>query len=163
MSLPEDWIPRDYLSDDAFDDDPPLPPTPDRLWLVGMREGDESHRLYDVPATASFGDIARAFRVGSHGANSYGFDETETIEMVARKLDVIQGIAPGRVLFADAAGFKVRFSDPVSTDDYLLIEALFPEEEVMQAGLDGYISRWTGEGHPLAPLCGSDLLHLWWD
>jgi hypothetical protein len=163
MSLPKDWIPRGYLSHDAIYDDPPLSPNGERNWLIGLIEGDERHRIYDVPACASFGDIARAFRVGSHGANSYGYDESETIEMVAQKLDVNQGIALGRVVFADEAGYKVRFSKPISSDDYILIEALFPEDDAMQAGLESYISEWSGEGHPLAPLCGSDLLHLWWD
>jgi hypothetical protein len=163
MSLPEGWIPRDDVSYDAGDDDPPRCSGTGKNWIVGLAEGDEGHRIYEIPSSASFGAIARAFRVGTHGAQSYGYDEDDTVEMVARKLDVIEGIAPGRVIFADPAGFKVRFVSPISAEDYPLIEALFPEDEMMQAGLESYISEWSGTGHPLSRLCGSDLLHLWWD
>jgi hypothetical protein len=163
MSLPEGWIARDYVSNDAVYDDPPRCPSAGKNWIFGLIEGDEHHRIYEIPSSESFGTIARAFRVGSHGALNCGYDEDDTVEMVARKLDVIEGIAPGRVIFADAAGFKVRFLSPISSEDYPLIEALFPENEMMQAGLESYVSEWSGEGHPLAQLRGSDLLHLWWD
>lgn len=156
-------MPCDYVSHEAAYGDPPRSSNAGRHFIYGAIEGDERHRIYDIPAHASFGSIARAFRVGSHGALSYGYDEDETVEMVARKLDVIEGIAPGRVTFADVAGIKVRFTTPISDDDYPLIEALYPESERMQAGLDSYISEWSGQGHPLARLRGSDLLHLWWD
>ena len=163
MSLPEGWFPCGYVSQEEVYGDPPRSPKAGRILIFGLIEGDDGHRIYDIPAHVSFGSIAHAFRVGSHGAQSYGYDEDDNVEMVARKLDVIEGIAPGRVTFADAAGFKVRFTSPISGEDYPLIEALFPENEMMQAGLESYISAWSGHGHPLAPLLGSDLLHLWWD
>src|SRR4051812_30595910 len=118
MSLPEGWFPRDYVSHEAVYGDPPRSPNAGRILMFGLMEGDEGHRIYDIPVHASFGGIARAFRVGSHGAQSYGYDEDDTVEMIARKLDVIEGIAPGRVTFADAAGFKVRFTTPISGEDY---------------------------------------------
>lgn len=163
MPLPDNWIQRERLHHDETYQDPPPSTVAGRNRLIGLADTDDAHYIYDLPATASFGAVARAFRVGSHGAMSYGYDPDETVERVARKLDVIEGIASGRVVFADAAGFKVRFDRPISADDYHLIEALFPEDEMMQAGLEAYVSEWSGEGHPLESLKGSDLLHLWWD
>jgi len=128
-----------------------------------MVEGDEGHRIYEIPMRASFSEIVRAFRVGSHNCLLRSFDEDEAVELVAQKLDVIQRIAPGRAIFADTAGFKIRFEESVSADDYPLIEALFPEDEWYEAGLESYISSWSGNGHPLAVLRGNNLLHLWWD
>ncbi|OAI56788.1 hypothetical protein AYO49_03605 [Verrucomicrobiaceae bacterium SCGC AG-212-N21] len=163
MPLPDDWIRRERLNHDEIYQDPPQSKVEGRNHLIGLSEADDAHHIYDIPAATTFGDVARAFRVGSHSAISYGDVADETVEMVARKLDVIEGISSGRVVFADSAGLKVRFHRPISADDYPLIEALFPEDEMMQAGLEAYVSEWSGDGHPLEPLRGSDLLHLWWD
>jgi hypothetical protein len=87
MPLPENWTPLDYVPQEALSDDPPRCPLDTRNWLVGLTEGDERHHVYEIPSRTSFGEIARAFRVGSHGATNHGHDEHQTVELVAQKLD----------------------------------------------------------------------------
>ena len=33
----------------------------------------------------------------------------------------------------------------------------------MQAGLEGYVAEWDGEGSFLMPVLKMQYLHLWWD
>ena len=83
--------------------------------------------------------------------------------MVAEKAEAIAAVIPCRVTFADPAGLKLRFLRQITEADMEKIKALFPEDEMMQAGLEGYLSEWDGEGSPLSRIAQENLIHLWWD
>ena len=143
--------------------DPPISPDPNKIQFWGLKTTDESHRLYTVPVDTTPVEIVRTFEVGSHGAMSYNFDEKETVELVAKKVAAISEIIPFRILFADPAGLKMRFHTQITREELDQIEALFPEDEMMQAGLDGYISAWDGKSPILGEVLKTNTLHLWWD
>ena len=65
--------------------------------------------------------------------------------MVSKKATKIASIIPCRVIFADSAGLKLKFNRQITEQELTRIEALFPESEAMQAGLDRYISEWDGK------------------
>ena len=88
---------------------------------------------------------------------------SETISLVSEKATRIAELVPCRATFADPAGLKLRFLRQITEDDLKMIEALFPEDEMMQAGLERYASEWDGECSILAPVLKENLFHFWWD
>lgn len=160
--LPDGWKIGAGVQDSGTYEDPHQGNDASRVILIGMR-GDEGHRIYDIPANTRIADIVRFFEVGSHGAQSYSWDPAETVELVADKMEGINRIIPGRVTFADAGGFKFRFSRQITEDDLCKIEALIPDNEAMQAGLELYISEWDGSSRLLEAVRRDNLIHLWWD
>jgi hypothetical protein len=162
-NLPDGWKAGEVVSQSAIYSDPPAASEPANINLYGLAEGDSSHRIYTIPADTPVADVVRFFEVGSRSATSYGDDADETIALVAEKATSISALVPCRVTFADAAGLKLRFLRQVTEDDLEKIEALFPEEQMMQAGLDRYASEWDGEGPLLAPVLNENLFHFWWD
>lgn len=144
-------------------DDPPNSSDPSQNLFFGLKDGDEGHKLYSVPTGTPIGQIVRDFRIGAHGAESYSWDVENTIQMVAARTEAIASVIPCRVTFADPAGLKLQFLRQVTDADVEQIEALFPEDEMMQAGLEGYISEWDGEGSWLSRIADENCIHLWWD
>lgn len=131
--------------------------------LVGHLTGDQGHRIYLTP---SIGDraLVEAFRVGEHGAISYGYYAAETIDRVATRLEAIQKICPFIVTFADSAGLHAEFTRKLSKSSAAKIEHLYPMDDAIQDGLDAYVSEWSGEGPILVPrLLQEQSLRLWWD
>ena len=153
----------DLVPDSMLYDDPPDSGNPTQNVFFGHKDGDVGHKLYAVPTSTPIGRIVRDFQVGSHGAGSYSWDVEETIQMVAEKTEAITAVIPCRVTFADPAGLKLRFLRQVTAVDMERIEALFPEDDMMQAGLEGYLSEWDGEGSPLTRIVEENLIHFWWD
>jgi hypothetical protein len=153
----------DSIPDSMLYDDPPDSVDPTENVFFGLKDGDEGHKLYAVPATTQIGQIVHDFQIGSHGAESYSWDVERTIQMVADKAEAIAAVIPCRVTFADPAGLKLRFLRQVTAADMERIEALFPEDDMMQAGLEGYLSEWDGEGSPLSRIAEENLIHFWWD
>jgi hypothetical protein len=144
-------------------DEPPESSDSTQNLFFGLKEGDEGHKLYSAPTSTPIGQIVRDFQTGAHGAESYSWDVEETIQMVAEKAEAIAAVIPCRVTFADPAGLKLRFLRQVTEADMEQIEALFSEDEMMQAGLEGYLSEWDGEGSPLSRIAEENLIHFWWD
>ena len=67
------------------------------------------------------------------------------------------------MIFADAAGLKLKFERQVTTADVKRIETLFPDDIALDAGLGVYISEWDGQSSLLAPIIETNLMHFWWD
>ena len=162
-NLPEGWAVGDPVPHDQIYSDPPDSPDVTRIQFYGLLEGDTGHRIYSIPADTPIAEVVKEFEVGSHGSTSYGFEAGATIDLVAHKATKISEIVPCRIVFADAAGLKLRFSRQVTGEDIKQIEALFPEEDMMQAGLERYTSEWDGESSVLAPLLKENVFHFWWD
>lgn len=70
---------------------------------------------------------------------------------------------PCRVIFADQAGLKLKFTRQITEDEIEKIEAMFSEGEMMKAGLERYLSEWAGGGELLAPVLAENVFHFWWD
>ncbi len=153
----------DLVPDGMLYGDPPSSSDSTLNVFFGLKDGDEGHKLYAVPLDTPIGQIVSDFQVGSHGAESYSWDVESTIRLVAEKADAIASVIPCRVTFADPAGLKLRFLRRVTEADLEKIEALFPEDEMMQAGLEGYLSEWDGEGSPLSRIAEENFIHFWWD
>ena len=162
-NLPENWTSGDLVPETEIYSDPPASSDILRVEFYGLLDGDPGHRLYSVPAGTPVAQVVRVFAVGSHSEISYGDDAAETIEIVAAKATKIGEIIPCHIVFADAAGLKLRFERQVTDDDIRKIEALFPLDEMMQSGLERYLSEWDGEGSVLAPVKEENLFHFWWD
>ncbi len=140
-----------------------LPAASTFLVLVGLLDDDQGHHIYVTPQV-SVRKLVEAFHVGEHGAQSYGMDAAETIERVATRLEAILTICPFVVTFADSAGLHADFSRKLTESDAARIEDLFPMDDAMQDGLDGYVSDWEGDGPLLVPrLLQEQSIHLWWD
>lgn len=163
MELPSNWKAGNFLDEKAIYGNPPSSSDPARIILIGMLESDPGHRLYEIPTQTTVADVVRVFRVGAHGAESYNYDVSATVALVADKATKIAEIIPYRVFFADIAGLKLRFERQITPAELKLIEALFSEQEVMQAGLERYLSAWDGSSPLLAPVLKENLLHFWWD
>ena len=162
-NLPNGWTAGDAVSNDAIYSDPPASTDPTKIHLYGWRDGDHGHRLYTIPADTPVAEIVKVFEVGSKAEETYGDDAAETIALVAEKATGIAQLVPCRATFADPAGLKLRFLRQITKEDLEKIEALFPEEQMMQAGLDRYASEWDGEGPILAPVLEENQFHFWWD
>jgi len=162
-NLPEGWRVGEVVPHDQIYSDPPVSPEHARIQFYGLLGDDTGHRLYSIPNNTPVEDVVWLFEVGSHGAMSYSFDAKSTVSLVAQKAEKISNIIPCRVIFADAAGLKLRFSRPLTDEEFHQIEALFSEEEMMQAGLDRYLSEWDGESPILSPIRTEGLFHFWWD
>jgi hypothetical protein len=119
---------------------PPTSNDKQTVLIFGMSQDDKEHHLYMIPKDTPISDVVQYFKVGSHGASSYGFDSQQTINMVSEKASKIDMIIPCRVVFADAAGLKLKFERNITEPELSYIESLFPEEDAMQCGLDRYIS-----------------------
>ena len=161
--LPNGWKVGNVVPQDQIYSDPPEPADSSHLNLFGLREGDRGHRIYTIPRETPIDEIVRTFEVGSHAATSYGDDAAQTVSIVANKAAKIAEIIPCRVTFADAAGLKLRFLRQITEEELKKIEKLFPEDEMMQAGLERYVSEWDGKGSILAPVLKENLFHFWWD
>ncbi len=162
--LPDGWEKGEAVSQGRRYEDPPASPDPARILVQGYQAGDEGHCYYSIPAGTPVADIVQFFEVGSHGAESYSYDEEATIALVADKATALAKLVPAQVTFADAAGLKLRFLRQVTDDDLRAMEALFPDEEdAMQAGLEIYVSEWEGEGSLFEEVKRSNQFHFWWD
>ncbi len=155
--------PGDLIPDSMLYDDPPDSGDPSQTLFFGLKDGDEGHKLYATATSTPIGQIVREFRIGAHGAESYSWDVEQTIKLVAEKAEAVSAVVPCRVTFADPAGLKLRFLRQVTDADMQKIAAIFPKDEMMQAGLEGYLSEWDGRGSPLDRIARENLIHLWWD
>ena len=118
-------------------------------FVCGARPGDGPHRLYRVETRDPL-DIVRAFQVGTHAALSYGVDAHPT---VLKEMAMVHARNPVVPFFADAAGLKCTFEQPVREDFAEFLESAISE------GVEAYAE----EGY-IAPLVLREgMLRLWWD
>lgn len=160
--LPAEWHVGELASTASFEI-PPASSDPTRINIFGYREGNDGHRIYNIPASTPVAEICHVFHVGSHNSYANDFDPVENVKRVATLMTKVAEIKSGRVEFADPAGLKFRFTDPITKDELHKVESLFPEEDQIKLGLDVYISEWDGVGSILTPILKRNLLHLWWD
>jgi hypothetical protein len=130
--------------------------------MYGMVE-DEGYQIYEMPAGTAASEVVRYFRVGSHGVLNTGGDPDELIARVAVIADKISKIVPARPFFADGAGLKLKFLKRITKADLKKIEALFPEDEMFELGLEGYVSDWDGESGILDQVIEEGVFRFWWD
>jgi hypothetical protein len=131
--------------------------------LVGHLEEDHGHCVYLTPPIGVRA-LVEGFRVGERAALSFGFDAAEMVERVATRLEAIEKICPLVVTFADPAGLHAEFTRKLTKTTAAKIDRLFPMDDVMQEGLEGYISDWSGEGPLLVPrLVKEQSIQFWWD
>jgi len=162
-TLPVGWSCGAAVSYAEIDSEPPQLAGDGRIQFHGLRHGDQGHRLYSIPAHTPVADVVSVFEVGSHGAMSYSFDSAATVALVRDKATQISELVSCRVIFADAAGLVLKFSRPITEDEFKQLEALFSDREMVQAGLGRYLSEWDGEGPVLAPVIEENRFHFWWD
>lgn len=162
-ALPEGWHGGAVVPGEEIYGAPPNSQDKTKLQFYGLRKGDPGHRLYSIPVETKVSTVVRLFEVGAHGANSYLYDQDETIDLVAKKAEAIAALVPCRVVFADSAGLKLQFTRQITADEVQKIEAMFPDDIQMQAGLERYLSEWDGESLLLKPVLKENLIHLWWD
>jgi hypothetical protein len=161
--LPKQWLAGDAVSDDQYCFDPPESPDKSLILFYGCVDGDAGHRIYSIPADTPVGEVVRFFRVGTHGAESYGVPPEEALEKFASRVEIISSLVPCRVIFADPAGLKLKFMRQITRGEVKLIETLFPFDEVMTAGLEFYLSEWDGEGSLLDRVLEDNAIKFWWD
>ena len=162
-NLPDGWTAGAIVPQDDTYSDPPASPDPARFQFYGFLEGDSGYRLFSVPADTPVADIVAKFEIGSHGAQSYSYDENSTIEMVAAKATAISEIAPCQVVFADSAGLKLKFSRQIEDSDLDQLAKLFPEDEGFQSGAEGYIIEQEPGRHLFQRVKEENTFHFWWD
>ncbi|GAA5495933.1 hypothetical protein Rhal01_02114 [Rubritalea halochordaticola] len=161
-NLPDGWVAGEGVSHEQSYVVPPLSGDPAMQQFYAAR-GDEAYRLYHVPTDTSIREIVEFFRVGAHGAMSYGLDEEKTIELVAGKAAKVAELIPCRLIFADQAGLKLQFERPVSDEEVAKLETMFPMDSAFETGMARYLTEWSGEGSYLAPVKEENQLHFWWD
>jgi hypothetical protein len=161
--LPEGWQAGEFVTGDALYADPPPSSDPKAIHVIGALEGDRVHRLFRIPSVTPVSELVTVFQVGSHGADSYGYDRQEAIDLVARNATEITTRIDSRITFADQAGLKIRFHKPITADELRSLESLFSENQMMMAGLENYLSEWDGVGPLLSEVQRVGLLHFWWD
>lgn len=161
--LPFDWHAGDPVPRSEIYTDPPESPDPTRIQFYGALDSDHEHRLYVLPAIVSITEIIEAFEVGSHNAFMHGSDPETMKKLVAEQAEQIALILPCRVVFADAAGLRLRFTRQISENELLEIEKLFSGVDEFQAGLEIYLSEWSGQGKILDPVLKENCFRFWWD
>ena len=160
-TLPIGWSAGPPVPHDQLNSDPPA--SADSTYVQFFGATSDGYRLFIIPAATPIADVVRFFEVGSHGAESYGFDSEETVNLVAAKASMIADLVPCRVTLADSASLQLTFTRQITASEVSRIESFFNEEEVMQAGLDGYISEWDGEGQLLSSVLSQNQFNFWWD
>lgn len=142
---------------------PPASPVVGMRCLFGAAPGDWEHRLYLVPDDATIEDLVEFFEVGTEGALRHGWDERDTMDLVADKLSEINAIVPGTIERASSSALRFRFWRRLRLDELQGIEALFLARGVdeYQAGLALYIDGPSGDSL-LAEARETGVLDLRW-
>ncbi len=131
--------------------------------MFGLLDEDQGYRIYVTPLVG-VRELVEAFRVGEHGAQSYCMNAAKTIERTATRLEAIQKICPFTVIFVNNGALHAEFTRKLTESDASKIEDLFPIDDAIKDGLDGYVSEWDGEGSILAPrLLREQSIQIWWD
>lgn len=162
-NLPDGWAAGEVVPYDQTSSDPPASPDPLRVQFYGLRSADPGHRLYSVPVETEIAEIVRVFEVGAHGADSYGYDPDETVEMVSEKATKIAELLPCRVIFVDCAGLILKFFGQIEDSHLDRLLELFPEDEGFQSGAEAYINEQEEGRHLFHRVKEENLFHFWWD
>jgi hypothetical protein len=119
--------------------------------VCGLLDDDENHAIYAIDGISAV-EVARQFGTGSH--NNW----PEAVDEVCEELSRVFEIAPFRPYFADAAGYKCRFTPPISRTQAEMVGQLVTQ------GLEAYVSEGLGEDRLFVEtLISENGLRLWWD
>jgi len=160
--LPKNWKAGDYVGGELYGS-PPKSDSSEFINIYGLGPNDTGHRIYTIPANTTLEEIITFFKVSTHGSESYSFDPNKTLKMFIEKTTKASKIIPGKVIFADSAGLKIELFKEITEDDILKLEKIFPEELVINSGMELVMSEWDGKGSYLSSLKGKKLIHYWWD
>lgn len=123
---------------------------PAHTYFVCGRLSDESqHVLYRVETRDPL-TIISAFQVGTHAELSYGADAHPAVMEQMASVHARNPIVP---FFADAAGFKCMFEQPLQKDFAEFLDSTITE------GVEIY----ADEGCIGPVVMREGFLHLWWD
>ena len=111
--------------------------------VCGCLPDDEQHRLYLVPDHDPV-QVARQFEVGSHGD-----EHQQAVEQVV----LVHEQNPIVPFFADSAGFKFKFTKPITDEFMHFLDA------TLHAGMDEQMMNDDGELN----VRETGFVHLWWD
>ncbi|MEN9358498.1 MAG: hypothetical protein RL095_33 [Verrucomicrobiota bacterium] len=131
------------------------------LWGLIEEADPAGHRLYRMPSNVSAREIVETFDVGSHGCNSYGLSHHQVQETVISRAESMLAMLPGRFIFADSAGLKIQFLEPVTEAHLRQINQLF--ERTGSEGGEYYHSMWDGESEMYQEVKDTGVFHFWWD
>ena len=83
--LPDGWIVGDYVNEQEMYFEPRQPSEEGFRGLIGWDDAEDCHRYFTLPKETSVIEIVEVFQVGSHGAESYGYEVAGTVSLVADK------------------------------------------------------------------------------
>lgn len=162
-SLPENWVAGEIVPEYQIYSSPPESSDTSKINILGYRDCDNAYRIYSVPVDTPVGEVVRVFQVGSRYADTDGIPVDEMIRQVAERAEKIAALVPCHVVFADAAGLKIKFARQITRNELEQIEALFPIEDAFVAGLERYLSEARAEGALLDRLLTENAIEFWWD
>jgi hypothetical protein len=124
---------------------------PHTYHVCGLLTGDSQHWLYRVE-TGDPIEIVRTFEVGTHAEISYG---ESALPKVLQQMMLVHARNPIVPFFADPAGLKCTFEQPLSAEfaDFL--------ESVINEGVEAYADE--EEGYVGPAVLREGILRLWWD
>ncbi len=104
-------------------------------------------RIYDVPCDAKLESIINFFEVGSQGAMSYGFNQSEVMKLVAEKASQLCSVLPCVLARANCGALEFRITREVTNDDLDKIEEIFSDCNASEAGAEFYVTGQTEGRH----------------
>ena len=117
--------------------------------VCGTLNREPGYRLFLAPSNDVV-SVARIFGVGRHAADY----DPEAHARALREIAAVQKRSFLIPFFADAAGFKARFTEPVTDELITFIERTLSDVEPMMDDDDGSITKY---------LKSEKGIHLWWD
>ena len=132
--------------------------------LYGCAPGDWKPRLYLVPENTAHGDLIDFFEVGSASAVRHGWDQRETLDLIASTLNSVTEIIPGSIELATSGRLRFRFWRHMRLDELEEIERVYASGRIddYQAGLELYLHNGLSGSSLLHDVRESGLLHLQW-
>lgn len=118
--------------------------------VCGLFEAVEQYQIYLVPV-GNPGELIEDFEVSTHAA----FYASDTPKSVRAEVEAVHAYSPILPFFADAAGFKFSFQNPITPE---LLDFL---EQNVTAGMEAMMEGDDGSIRPF--IAREKYVHLWWD
>jgi hypothetical protein len=122
---------------------------PHTYFVCGCLPDDAGHRLYQIETPDPL-EIIQAFEVGARAELSYG---ENVLPAVLEQMAAVHSHNPIVPFFADAAGLKCTFEEPITEEFGDFLDSMISEggEIYEDEGSIGVVVQET------------KFLHLWWD
>jgi hypothetical protein len=134
-----------------------------RMRFFGLRGSALMHRVYDIPRAASLESIVSYFEVGSHGAESYGFDRIATPKLVAEKASQVCSALPCVLVRANCGTLELWITREVSDEDLDKIGEIFSDCDPFEAGAEFYVTGQQEGRHLFQPVQDERTFCFGWD